>query len=394
MSIALWKTVLSLAKAGAVLVIVAAGLLFWSHRSAMAKTWVSPDFAPPAKSIDPGVGKSANLSLALGRFQRERSPTEAPVKEEVKPDFTGVLAQLGEITDAIVVYPPYEESGLAPAIIFRFKVKPAGETNDARTIRLGEALIEKPDPRSSQHKLPAQFKFVGCERDPENPRFTLFLFDVKCDGFDIQKARWKLEEPLKEAPLSVEAAGPTGPAPVLTDKMYVGDPLSAKKAEEVRPPEQVQVEPVVPVAPEPVPDPVTVETEAPEGSLFEEDEGILAPTAVGVDYLEKNYEKILEETRTEPYRDRDGRTGIRVVGISNASVANQFGIMKDDVILKINGIPVASQSEAVNAVKGELKKRPAVRVIRVAIRRRGRELEKSFDTRDPATRRAAKKAFR
>ena len=390
MSIALWKTVLGLAKAVAVLIILAAGFFFWSHRSAMAKTWAAPNFAPEARVIRVDAALTGNLSIPLGRFERVRPPTEAPVEEKKEDNFAGVLAQLGEITDAIVFYGPPEEGGLAPAIIFKFKVRPAGETSDSRTIRLGEALIDKPHPQSSQHRIPSQFKFVGCERDPANPLFTFFLFDVKCDGLDIQKARWKLEEPVKEQPKPVEG-GPTGPADVRTDKMYVGGVLSSKKIEEPAPEKgPVQVEPV---APAPVPDPIEVE-QAPTGTLFEEEEGILAPTAEGVDYLERNYEKILEETRTESYRDRDGRTGVRVVGISNASVANQFGIMKDDVILKINGRAVATQAEAVNAVKDELKKRPAVRVIRVTIRRRGRELEKSFDTRDPATRRAAKRAFK
>lgn len=391
MSIALWKTVLGLAKVAAVAIILSAGFLFWSHRSAMAKDWSAPNFAPEVKVIRGDVGGTGNLSIPLGRFERVR-PAEAPVETKTQePVFEGELAKLGEITDAIVVYPPYEEGGLAPAIIFKFKVRPAGETSDSRTIRLGEALIEKPHPQSSQHRVPSQFKFVGCERDPENPHFTFFLFDLKCDGTDIRKARWKLEEPVTEQPKPAEA-GPTGPAPVATDKAYIGGVLSSKKAEEA-PEKGPVVEPVVPVAPAPVPEPVTVE-QAPAGTLFEEDEGTLAPTPEGVDYLERNYEKILEETRTESYRDRDGRTGVRVVNIANASVANQFGILKDDVILKINGRPVSSQAEAVNVVKEELKKRPAVRVIRVTIRRRGRELEKSFDTRDPATRKAAKRAFK
>lgn len=384
MSIALWKTVLGLAKALSVLIILAAGFLFWSHRSAMAKTWTSPDFAPAAKVNPTIVGQIGNLSLPLGRFQRERPKVEEGPKAEPEPDIAGALKELGEITDAIIVYEPYE-FGLAPAIIFRFRVKQGD--SDVRTIRLGEALIEKPNPRSALHPIAVKFKFVGCERDPENPGFTFFLFDVKCDGTDIQKARWKFEEPVQEQATSVEA-GPTGPAPVMTDKMYVGDPLSARKAEEPVTAEPVQVTPVAPAS---APEPVTVEQEA--GTLFDAEDGVSALTAEGVDYLERNYEKILEETRTAPYRDRDGRTGIRVVGIANESVANQFGIRKDDIIIKINGLPVASQSEAVNIVKGELKKKPAVNIIRVTIRRRGAEKELRFDTRDPATRRAAKKGF-
>ncbi len=391
MSIALWKTVLGLAKALSVVVILAAGLLLWSHRTAMAKTWTSPDFTPPVKPLRDVVSPVGNLSLALGRFQRERPKEEAPKEEKKVDDIVGEIAKYGEITDAIILYPPYEEGGLAPAIIFKLRVKPAGDTSDLRTIRLGEALVERPNlnPKLTQHPMPVKFKFVGCERDPENPACTYFLFDVDCDGKDIQKARWKFEELAKE-PATVEG-GPQEPAQVITDKMYVGDPLSAKAAEEPAPgqPEQVQAVPVPPVVPQPAPEPVTVEQEA--GTLFENEDDVFAPTAKGVDYLERNYEKILEETRTATYRDGDGRTGVRIVGISNQSVANQFGIRKDDIIIKINGVPVASQSEAVDIVKRELKKRPAVNIIRVTIRRRGAEKELRFDTRDPATRRAAKK---
>jgi hypothetical protein len=128
MSIALWKTVLGLAKVLSVAVILTAGLLFWSHRTAMAKTWTSPDFTPPSKPIQNQWAPTGNLSLVLGRFQRERPKEEGPKVEEKLPDIEGEIAKHGEITDAIIFYPPYEEGGLAPALIFKLRVKPAGES--------------------------------------------------------------------------------------------------------------------------------------------------------------------------------------------------------------------------------------------------------------------------
>jgi hypothetical protein len=205
---------------------------------------------------------------------------------------------------------------------------------------------------------------------------------MKCDGTDIQKVHWKLEEPVKEQAKPAEPAA-TGPSGVSTDKMYVG-PRVTKGQDRPAEPEQVQP---VPVAPQPPPEPVTAKQEVPTGSFFDEEDGVLLPTADTVDYLERNYEKILEETRTETYRDRDV-SGIRVVGIANASVANQFGIRKDDVIISINGAPVTNQSEAVDVVKKQLKGK--VNLITVKLRRAGREITKVYDTRDPATRRAAK----
>jgi hypothetical protein len=378
MSVAVWKTVLTLAKVCAVLFIVGSGLLFWGHTRDMGTAWSAPDFSPPVKPILIGVGSTKDLSIPLGRFQKERPAAEPVKKEEPKGDIEAELARLGEIIGAIVMFPPYEEGGFVPAINFKWKMKPAGEQNDVRTIRLGEALEERPS--GANQGTPVRYMFVGCERDPENPGFTYFLFDMKCDGTDIQKVHWKLEEPKKEEKPAEAATGPVG---VSTDKMYVGPRGSATGPGKPEP----EVKPVEPVA-QPLPQPpVTVEQELPSGSFFEEEGGVLMPTAETVDYLERNYEKILEETRTESYKGRDF-SGIRVVGIANASVANQFGIRKDDVIIEINRVPVTDQSQAVNVIKSELKKK--VNTITVKLRRAGREITKSYDTRDPATRRAAK----
>ena len=86
--------------------------------------------------------------------------------------------------------------------------------------------------------------------------------------------------------------------------------------------------------------------------------------------------------------------GVRIVNFNNAALANQFGIQKGDVILRINGTPVRDQSHAVSVIKQLLKTKGSSPIIRVTIRRRGAEKELKFDTRDPATRRAAKKAFK
>ncbi|HEX5137424.1 MAG TPA: PDZ domain-containing protein [Planctomycetota bacterium] len=380
MSVGLWKNVLGIAKVGAVLVIVGSALLFWGHRRAMAAGWEAPDFSPPVAPYVKRVADTTSLSIPLGRFQKERGPVAPPPKEEKKEDVTTALAKLGEIIGGTVIYPPYEEGGFAPAINFRWKMKPAGDDSDVRTIRLGEALEERSS--GPNRGTPLKYQFVGCERDPANPGYTYFLFDMKCDGTDIQKVHWKLEEPSQEQVKKAEPA-PTNTV-VSNDKVYVG-PGPGKE----RPAEPEQVQPVeTPVAPAPPPvKPVVMEQEAPTGSFFDEDNGVLQPTQNAVDYLEKNYEKILEDTRTETYRGRDF-SGIRVVGIANASVASQFGIRKDDVIISINNVAVTSQSEAVNVVKNELKRK--VNLITVKLRRAGREITKTYDTRDPATRRAAK----
>jgi hypothetical protein len=390
MSIAFWKTFLALAKTVAVVILVGAAVLFWSHRRTMAEQWKAPDFSPPARHATGVVAQTGNLALQLGRFQREKPVDVKASEPEAPPPFETELAKLGEITDAIVVYPPYEEGGLAPAIIFKYRVRPPTMTEDSRTIRLGESLVEKQNPESKHHPIAIGFRFVGCERDPANPASTFFLFDVKCDGKDIQKARWKLEEPVKTLP-SAEG-GPAAPSDINSDKIFVGPTPTFRKPEDAAAKSQdpVATEPVQtpPVAAEPPPGPLEVEEE-PAGTLFQQEEGVYAPTADGIDYLERNYEEILKQTRTETAAD-----GVRIVNFSNAALANQFGIQKGDVILKINGTPVRDQSHAVSVIKQVLKTKGSSPILRVTIRRRGAERELKFDTRDPATRRAAKKAFK
>jgi hypothetical protein len=376
MSIAVWKTVLNLAKLGAVLILAASAFFFWQFRGEMQGTWSAPDFSPPLQVLGSVVGETKDLMLPLGRFQKERPKTAAPVVEKT-PDIETALGKLGEIIGAIVIYPPYEEGGFLPAIIFKWKQRPPGAEGDVRTIRLGEALVERFDTRTKQYSFPEKYQFIRCERDPENPAFTYFVFDMKCDGTDIQKVHWKLDEPAKD---QNTAEGPASePGPLVTDKMYVGPRLKALPVE--TPPA-----PDTPVAPQPPEEKqVKVVQEQPSGSIFDQEEGVYVPTDSGIDYLQRNYEEILKGTRTDSYRG-----GVRIIGIGDQSIASQFGIRKDDVILRINDQPVASQSEAVDIVKRELKKRPAVYIIKVVVLRAGREITMQFDTRDPATRRMAK----
>jgi hypothetical protein len=385
MSIGLWKTVLGLAKALAVLVILVSGFLFWQHRQRMAVPADPPNFAPDIRTVASPVARIDGLSIALGRFQNPSGPTPEAKKPEELPDFTTELNKLCEITDAIVVWGLYVEGGIVPAIIIRWKQRPPGEQGDTKTVRWGQALIERPNPARPADPLPHRYKFVGCERDPENPGWTYFLFDVNCDGKDIQRARWKLEQPAKELATSAEPSAAGGP--VSTKDMYIGP---AHGAAEPEAPVPTTPEPVVtaPVAPPPPPEPVTM-VEAPD-TLFQEEGGTWVTTDEGAEYLERNYERLVEETRTSTYRDRDGRAvGVRIVGIKSTSVANQFDIRKDDVILKVNGIPVTTQSEAVKVVKDQLSKKATI--ITVELLRRGNTLVKRFDSRDPATRRAAQK---
>ncbi|MHC4550700.1 MAG: hypothetical protein ACYTEZ_18215 [Planctomycetota bacterium] len=395
MSIGFLKRLLALAKLVAVLTIVGAAYGYWDHHRDINGRWDAPDFRPPVVSIRGNVPRIDDVGMQLGRFQREVEAGPAPEAEKSDEDIVAVLDRLGSVTNAFVAYPPYE--GLLPTIIFEFKQTPAGAKSNVRTIALGEALEERPHHnerlREAGYTLPYRYKFVGCEPDPEHEGWTYFLFDMHCDGTDIQKARWWLETEEKVKLPTVAGGNATGLQPTVGKGFAVLDEKTKEAAS--RPPEPAAPTPEEPPAPQPVAPPPPSTTEF-AGTLFEEEGGAFAPTAEGVRYLKENYQKMLKDTVTQTYVDREtGRAkGIRVVRLRAMSKANEFGIFEDDVILSINDIPVTKQSQAVNVVKRELNKKPAVRYLTVKILRHGRTISKRFDTRDPETRAKARRAFR
>jgi hypothetical protein len=360
---------------------------FLNHRSEMGQAFRRPDFVPssgPLGSRD--VSKIDSVSMPLGRFPKTPDASEAPKVEEPAERVEDVLGKYGTILSGFAFPGPYEEGGLQPSITFRLK------NGNTVTIRRGDALETRPNPNPKYKRFPVpyRYQFIGCEPDPEHDGAFFFLFDMKCDGTDIQKARWR-----GDAGAAPETPEDT-PIQVSTSDIYFGEepgeaveaPKEEPKAEE-RPAETVAVQPPPPpVVPTPAP------TEGFDRELFEDDEGRLAATQEAVDYLRENYQDILKDARTKTYVDpaTKRQRGIQVLSIERNSVANRFGIRPDDVILSINGRPVTRQAQAVNIVKEELKANK--NVIEVKILRNGETISKQYDTRDPATRRAARDAFR
>jgi len=393
MSIGFLKRLLSIAKLAAILSIVGAAYGYWDHHLTMGVPWKAPDFRPPVRPSVVKVSGIEAVGMQLGRFQKEVPvDTTAPV-EQPKEEITDALAKLGVITNAVVAYPPYVDA--RPAILFQFHQPPAGSTENVRTIGLGEALVERPHPDPSfaeaGYTVPYRYRFVDCEPDPEHPGWTLFVFDMNCDGKDRQKTRWKREA---EKPVDLPAVtdgAPVGPTTVVGKGYAVVDAKAKELAN--RPPAATQPETEVVPTPEPVP-PAPAPSAFGSGNFFEEENGALAVTEEAAEYLKSNYQDILKDAVTQTYK-KDGReSGVRVVNIRAGSMANEFGIRKDDVILAINDVPVTRQSQAVSVIKRELRKKPTPRYITVRILRRGQTIVKRYDTRDPETRRAARKAYR
>jgi hypothetical protein len=395
MSVGFLKRLLSFLNIAAVLAIAGTAWGFWSHRGNLEREWQPPDFVIPVGAVTQYTSPIDHVTMRLGEFPE---PVAAKPVDEPKPleeDIQTALDKLGEIRSAIVVYPPYGD-GIAPALIFEFRAQPAWAKHKIVTIRMGEALQMRPHShpklRAWKELEPARYQFVGCEPDPANPSWTYFLFDMACDGKDIQKARWRGEGEQKVLPSAAagEASGEFkeiggGGLIVRADSL----PADAPGQPGDKPTETTATQPV---QPQPLPpDPGEF-----RGSLFEEDGGTWAPTRDGMRQLKENYQSILEDARTSP--DIDSHTGkargIRIRAIKPGSMANSFGILQDDVIISINGQKVTSQARAVNVVKAELRKKPTPSFIEVKLLRYGREKSLRFDTRDPDTRRKARDAFR
>jgi hypothetical protein len=391
MSIGFLKRLLAAAKLVAILSIVGAAYGYWDHHQDITGGWNAPDFRPPVRPTLLKVSATGAIGMQLGRFQEEVPvDANAPV-EEPEEEITDALSKLGVITNAIVAYPPYVDA--RPAITFQFKETPPGSTSNLRTIRLGQALLERPHPvadfAEAGYTVPYRYKFIDCEPDPENPEWTYFVFDMNCDGKDRQKMRWKHEGEKKVEWKAATDGAPEGLKPIVGKGVAVVDRRAreaadrpaetAPETEVVQPPEQVRPAPA-PAAFGPT-------------HLFEEENGALAVTDEAAEYLKDNYQNILKDAVTQTYK-KDGRaSGVRVVNIRAGSMANEFGIYKDDVILSINDVTVTKQSQAVAVVKRELKKKPTPRYLTVRILRRGQTIVKRYDTRDPETRRRARKAF-
>jgi hypothetical protein len=390
MTVGALKRILVLVNVAAVLGLGGTAYAFLSHCSAMGQPYKPPSFTPPP--VLPGardVSKIDSIPMPLGRYPVKTATPEAATVEEPTVALADALREYGEILQAFAFEGPYEEGGVQPSITFKRK---SGETV---TIRRGDALETRPNPvrgREKHFPVPHRYRFIGCEADPEHPGGFYFLFDMKCDGTDIQKARWRREEesraPRENAAIDIAAS---------TD-VFLGEepaePVATAKAE-ARPEERPAAPAETAPAPEPPPvAPVPAPTPGFDEELFVEEDGRLGATQEAVDYLRDNYQEILKDARTKSYVDpgSNRQRGIQVLSIARGSAANRFGIRPDDVILSINGRPVTRQAQAVNVVKEELRQNK--NVIEVKLLRNGETITKTYDTRDPATRRAARDATR
>lgn len=395
MSIGFLKRLLSLAKLAAILSIVGAAYGYWDHHQEMDVDggWKAPDFRPSVKPPIPTVARIEAVAMQLGRFQKEVPVDTTAEVEQPKEEIKAALAKLGVIKSAIAAFPPYTES--RPAIIFEFRQAPAGSTETIRTIELGQALIERPHPdpqwAAAGYTVPYRYKFVGCKRDPEGR--TLFVFDMNCDEQDLQSALWVRETEEKIDLPKATDGGPEGLKTVVGKGYALSDSEAREAANRPPAPSKTDTETEV-VRPPELERPAQVPSAFGSGDFFEEENGALAVTDKASEYLKNNYQNILKDAVTQTYKKNGRASGVRVVNIRAGSMANAFGILKDDVILAINDVPVTKQSQAVSVVKRELKKKPTPRYITVRILRHGKTIVKRFDTRDPETRRRARKAFR
>ena len=385
MSVGFLKRIFSFLNVLAVLLFAATAYGFWDHRQQLAKPPVEVDFKPEVTGTVNLVGPVRYASIPLGRFPKKMEVPQGPAEsvEETQTRIEDALSKLGQIKGATVVYPPYNH--IYPTILFEF------QDGTIKTIALNEALEEKPhpDPELAPHfKVPAAYKFIGCEPDEKNTKWTYFKFDMKCDGTDIQRAHWKGEGETEALP-EAQGGRMSGIREGSDKGIWIGD--AERKNAKYVPPRVVKAEPT----PERPTQPQPASQAKPAGRLAVREAGAWRTTAEGSRFLKDNYEKLLEDATTARYKDkRTGRTGVLVTGIRPGSPANGFGIQTEDVILSINGTSVKDQKHAVRIVQRELKKANPPRYITVKILRNGRELTEKYDTEDPETRRKARELGR
>ncbi len=386
MSISLLKRLLLLFNVLALVALGAAGYRYFQHRKTMEAAWRPPNFEPDVRQIGPKVIRIEHINAALGRFPKKVEKKAEAKKEEPKRELESVLARLGEIKTAIVVYPPYG-GNIRPALIF--------ETKDGkkRILRLNEAIEGRRNPKYYQDIIPVHYQFIGCEPDPDNPGATYFLFDMNCDGKDIQKAHWIGEK--RKTPNMTDGERLTA-GPINSKKALIG--ISEEELRASTKPKKTTGDASKPVEPggkaidrgPPKEGPIMTRAE-PEVIFEEQAGGVFATTRESHEYLTKNYNKLLKDAQTRVYRDpKTGRPkGLRVLRIARGSKANAFGIRSDDIILSINDRVVTDRKRAVIVVKKLLKE--GAKVLKVKIKRQGRVFDKRFDTRDPDTRAALRK---
>jgi len=400
MTVGAIKKLLVLTNVAAVLALCGTAWGFWSHRQYLQSPREWPDFAFTPAMIADQVGQMGNIGMPLGVYPVTVEKPAETNREPEQEEILSVLQKLGTITDAIVAFgADGGTDSVRPAIIFKLK-----EGGAIRTLAMGDAILNKPHPLyGDQFPIPVAYKFIGCRRDEKNPKVTLFDFDMRCDGSDIQSVAWKGET--EQVPLASGAALPEEGLKSDVSKGWVVVSVkekerleaeeAAKKEAEAKAKADAEATKKEPGKIEPAvvdPDQVfpTLDGTVPD-DFYEEEGGTWMPTEQGSRYLEDNWKQIVEEARTSPYTNPNTgeREGILIRRIPSGSVASKFGIQPDDVIQMVNGRSVRSKSEAINVVKNEIevKKR---RIIEVQLLRNGRSIKKRYDTRDPETRRAAR----
>lgn len=386
MSVGSLKKLLTLVNLGAAGLLVWLGVSFLSHRSAMGNEFKMPVFkSNDDRDGDSGIAELTFTGIPLGRFPK---PVEARPDQPVETKQEEILSkikELGDITNAVWSLPPYKD--IRPSITFKYR------SGEIRTIGIGDGLESRPDPEPDRARagfvVASRYMFVGCERDEKGNEY--FLFDMRCDGTDIQKARWVLDETTgKDRLTGVDDRN------IAAGFYLEGQKKAAGPAQPQAPPgpERPAPPPVVPeVQPVPTPPPPTSRREG-EIGLFDSNADLLETTSEGAKYLAENYDRILEDAQISSWKDsKSGQEGLEVRRIREGSVARQFGVFEQDVLLAINGRPVKSKAQAINVIKDEINNQKKT-VIEARILRNGREITKRYDTRDPATRRAASKELR
>ncbi len=300
------------------------------------------------------------------------APPEAPKPEATKAPVVSALEKLGAV-NSIAYIPPEKEGEVARLSVLQWKFTGGGQETIAEFHPGDWIRAKKTEPGS------------------------LKLVDIRARGDDVYEIVYDVyPDPDKPPEKQAVYAYDHKPALALPDELQGKVRVAAAAptpgagngggavASTVGEPAPSSADPSAPVKFEDVKLKIEEPSRTERRVSFDDDSSY--------DYFRQHdADSIANTVTTQTYRDPQGRVvGLQITGMTPDSPASKFDIRRGDVLVSIDGQPVATRSDAVNIVQGMVKSKPDVASVTVVIDRHGTRITYVVDPRDPKIRRNAR----